>query len=34
MSFIPPGAATVSLCLTLIVSPKTEWLQRIGITSE
>lgn len=34
ISFVPPGAATVSLCLTLIVSPKTEWLRQIGITGE
>jgi len=34
ISFVPPGAATVSLCLTLIVSPKTEWLRHIGITGE
>jgi putative transposase len=34
ISFVPPGAATVSLCLTLIVSPKTEWLRRLGVTGE
>ena len=34
ISFVPPGAATVSLCLTLVVSPKTDWLRQIGITGE
>ena len=27
ISFVPPGAGTVSLCMTLIVSPKAAWLK-------
>jgi putative transposase len=32
ISFVPPGAGTVSLCMTLIVSPKTAWLKQLGVS--
>ena len=31
ISFIPPGASTVALCLTMVVSPKDSWLSTLGI---
>jgi len=31
ISFVPPSAATVSLCLTLVVSPKAAWLKQLGV---
>ena len=34
ISFVPPGAGTVSLCLTAIVSPKADWLQALGISGQ
>ncbi|MBA2722635.1 MAG: DDE-type integrase/transposase/recombinase [Methylibium sp.] len=34
ISFVPPGAGTVSLCMTLIVSPKGAWLKQLGLTGE
>jgi len=34
ISFVPPGAGTVSLCLTAIVAPKADWLQRLGISGQ
>ena len=34
ISFVPPGAATVSLCMTLIVSPKAAWLKQLGVAGE
>ena len=33
ISFIPPGANTVSLCLTIVISPKDQWLRRLNIDS-
>ena len=32
ISFVPPGASTVSLCMTLIVSPKDAWLKQLGVS--
>ena len=32
ISFVPPGAGTVSLCMTLIVSPKDVWLKQLGVS--
>ena len=34
ISFVPPGASTVSLCMTLIVAPKTPWLKQLGVAGE
>ena len=34
ISFVPPGAATVSLCLTTIVASKAEWLLKLGVAGE
>lgn len=34
ISFVPPCAGTVSLCMTLIVSPKAAWLKQLGVASE
>ena len=34
ISFVPPGAGTVSLCMTLIVSPKAAWLKQLGVAGE
>lgn len=31
ITFIPPSASTVSLCLTMVVSPKDRWLEQFGI---
>ncbi|CAJ0780692.1 hypothetical protein R8510_04776 [Ralstonia chuxiongensis] len=31
ISFVPPGAGTVSLCLTTIVAPKAGWLREMGV---
>lgn len=32
VSFVPPSAATVSLCMTLVVAPKDAWLEQLGIS--
>ena len=32
LSFVPPGTGTVSLCMTLIVSPKDAWLKQLGVS--
>ena len=34
ISFVPPGAGTVSLCMTLIVSPKAAWLKLLGVAGD
>ncbi len=34
ISFVPPSAATVSLCLTLIAAPKKEWLKQLGVAGD
>ena len=34
ISFVPPGAGTVSLCMTLIVSPKAAWLKQLGVAGD
>jgi putative transposase len=34
ISFVPPGAGTVSLCLTTIVAPKVEWLREMGVIGD
>lgn len=34
ISFVPPSAGTVSLCMTLIVAPKATWLKQLGVTGE
>jgi len=34
ISFVPPGAGTVSLCMTLIVSPKATWLKQLGVVGD
>ncbi len=34
ISFVPPGAGSVSLCMTLIVSPKAAWLRQLGVAGE
>lgn len=34
ISFVPPGAGTVSLCMTLIVSPKAAWLKQLGVVGD
>ena len=34
ISFVPPGAATVSLCMTLIGSPKAAWLKQLGVLGD
>lgn len=34
ISFIPPNSATVSLCLTIIVTNKQRWLRELGIDGE
>jgi putative transposase len=31
VSFVPPGASTVSLCLTTIVASKANWLRELGV---
>ena len=34
ISFVPPGAATVSLCLTVSVASKTNWLRQLEIPGD
>ena len=34
ISFVPPGAGTVSPCMTLIVSPKAAWLKQLGVAGD
>ena len=34
ISFVPPGAGTVSLCMTLIVSSEAAWLKQLGVAGE
>ena len=34
ISFVPPGAGTVSLCMTLIVAPKAAWLKQLGVADD
>ena len=34
ISFVPPGAGTVSLCMTLIVSPKAFWLKQLDVVGD
>ena len=34
ISFVPPSAGTVSLCMTMIVSPKTAWMRQLGVAGE
>ena len=34
ISFVPAGAGTVSLCMTLIVSPKAAWLKQLGVVGD
>lgn len=34
ISFVPPGAGTVSLCLTTIVAAKADWLAKLGVAGE
>ena len=34
ISFVPPGASTVSLCMTIIVSPKADWLKQLGVAGD
>ena len=34
ISFVPPGAGTMSLCVTLIVSPKAAWLRQLGVAGD
>ncbi len=34
ISFVPPSAATVSLCLTITVSSKKKWLSKLGISGD
>lgn len=34
IAFVPPGAGTVSLCMTLIVSPKAAWLKQLGVVGD
>lgn len=34
ISFVPPGAGTVSLCLTTIVASKADWLQEMGVVGD
>jgi putative transposase len=31
ISFVPPSAATVSLCLTVVVADKGAWMQQLGV---
>ena len=31
ISFVPPSASTVSLCLTIVVAPKADWLTQLGV---
>jgi putative transposase len=34
ISFVPPGAGTVSLCLTTIVASKKDWLLKLGVAGD
>jgi putative transposase len=34
ISFVPPGASTVSLCLTTIVAAKAHWLRELGVAGD
>ena len=34
ISFVPPGAGTVSLCMTLLVSPKAAYLKQLGVVGD
>jgi putative transposase len=34
ISFVPPGASTVSLCMTTIVAPKADWLRELGVAGD
>lgn len=34
ISFVPPSATTVSLCMTIIVSPKADWLKQLGVAGD
>jgi putative transposase len=34
ISFVPPGAGTVSLCLTTIVASKADWLRQLGVAGD
>lgn len=34
ISFVPPSAGTVSLCMTLIVSAKATWLKQLGVAGD
>lgn len=34
ISFVPPGAGTVSLCLTTIVASKADWLRKLGVSGD
>lgn len=34
ISFVPPSAATVSLCLTVAVASKKNWLRKLGISGD
>ena len=34
ISFVPPGAGTVSLCLTTIVASKADWLRQMGVIGD
>lgn len=34
ISFVPPGAGTVSLCLTTIVASKADWLHDMGVVGD
>ena len=34
ISFVPPGASTVSLCLTTIVAAKADWLSKLGVAGD
>jgi putative transposase len=34
ITFVPPGAGTVSLCLTTIVASKTDWLLKLGVAGD
>ena len=34
ISFVPPSAGTVSLCMTLIVSDKSAWLKQLGVSGD